>query len=67
MKFLSLFFAWYFNLFTYKTPLHLAVEKNSVDIVKLFLESDNTNVNIQTIHILIILSNFKTFNNSILN
>lgn len=41
MKFNSIFFN--------KAPLHLAVEKNDIELVKLLLNCENININIQTV------------------
>lgn len=39
----------FFILFLNKTALHLAVERNNLDIVRLLLQNPQINVNIKTI------------------
>lgn len=37
------------NFFSHKTPLHLAIENEQPEIVKLLLENDKVNISIRSI------------------
>lgn len=44
-----MFFMKFNSIFFNKAPLHLAVEKNDIELVKLLLNCENININIQTV------------------
>lgn len=53
MVFLIQFDFFFFNKILsdiYKAPLHLAIEKNNVDIVQLLLSCENIDVNLKSIY-----------------
>ena len=45
-----------FSFFSfYKTPLHIAIEKENIDIIKLLLSNEKLNVNLKSVSYCIII------------